>query len=72
MPTKKYFKESVLEALSIVVEFNTFTYNGRFYLQIRETSKGTNVAPTLATLVMAYLEIKLYYIIETKYEAIYP
>ena len=60
-------KEFVLEALSIVLEFNTFTYNGLFYLQIREISMGTKSAPTIATLVMAYLEIKLYQAIETKY-----
>ena len=51
-------KEFVLEPLSIVLEFNTFTYNGRFYLQIRGISMGTKSAPTIATLVMAYLEIK--------------
>ena len=60
-------KEFVLEALSIVLEFNTFTYNGRFYLQIRGLSMGTKSAPTLATLVMAYLEIKLYDIIGERY-----
>ena len=60
-------KEFVLEALSIVSEFNTFTYNGRFYLQIRELSMGTKSAPTLATLVMAYLEIKLCDIIGERY-----
>ena len=59
-------KEFVLEALSIVLEFNTFTYNGRFYL-IHRISMGTKSAPTIATLVMAYLEIKLYQVIETKY-----
>ena len=60
-------KEFVLEALSIVLEFNTFTYNGRLYLQICGISMGTKSAPTIATLVMAYLEIKLYQVIETKY-----
>ena len=29
---------------------------------------GTKLAPTIATLVMAYLEIKLYQVIETKYD----
>ena len=60
-------KEFVLETLSIVLEFNTFTYNGRFYLQIRGLLMGTKSAPTLATLVMAYLEIKLYDIIGERY-----
>ena len=60
-------KEFVLEALSIVLEFNTFTYNGRFYLQIWGLSMGTKSASTLATLVMAHLEIKLYDIIGERY-----
>ena len=64
---KNISEEFVLEALSIVLEFNTFTYNGRFYLQIRGMSMGTKSAPTIATLVMAYLEIKLHQVIETKY-----
>ena len=64
---KNISEEFVLEALSIVLEFNTFTYNGRFYLQIRGMSMGTKSAPSIATLVMAYLEIKLHQVIETKY-----
>ena len=60
-------KEFILEALSIVLEFNTFTCNGRFYLQTWGLSMGTKSAPTLATLVMAYLEIKLYNIIGERY-----
>ena len=63
-------KEFVLEALAIVLEFNTFTYNGRFYLQIPGISMGTKVASTLATLAMAYSEIKSYIIKEPKYGSI--
>ena len=65
---RKISKEFVLEALSIVLEFHTFTYNRRFFLQIRGISMGTKSAPSIATLVMAYLEIKLYQVIETKYD----
>ena len=60
-------KEFILEGLSIVLEFNTFTVNGRIYLQIKGVSMGTKLAPTYVNLVMAYLEIKLYQIIGEKY-----
>ena len=39
-------KEFILEGLSIVLEFNTFTFNGRTYLQIKGVSMGTKLAPT--------------------------
>ena len=60
-------KECILEGLSIVIEFNTFTFNGRIYLQIKGVSMGTKLMPTYVNLVMAYLEIKLHQIIGEKY-----
>ena len=61
------WKEFILEGLSVVLEFNTFTFNGRNYLQIKGVSMGTKLAPMSVNLVMAYLEIKLYQIIRGKY-----
>ena len=52
-------KNFILKALNIVLEFNTFTFNDRTFLQIRGVSMGTKCAPTSVTSVMAYLEIKL-------------
>ena len=49
-----------------MLKFNTFTYNGRFYLQIRLLFMGTKAAPTVATLVMPHLEIQLYNIIKER------
>ena len=60
-------KDFILKALKIVLEFNTFTFNSRTYLQIKGCSVGSKVSPTYVTLVMAYLELKLYKIIEEKY-----
>ena len=60
-------KEFILEGLSIVLEFNTFTFNDRICLQIKGVSMDTKLAPTYVNLVMAYLEIKLYQIIREKY-----
>ena len=60
-------KEFILEGLKLVLESNTFFYNGRYYLQIRGVAMGQNVAPTFVTLVLAYLEKKLYKKLEDHY-----
>ena len=60
-------KDFNLKAVNIVLEFNTFTFNDRTFLQMKGVSMGTKCAPTYVTLVMAYLEIKLYNIIGEKY-----
>ena len=60
-------KEFIIKALAIVLECNAFTFDTKNYIQIRGTAMGTKVAPTYATLVMGFLEIKLYKQIEEKY-----
>ena len=60
-------KEFILEGLKLVLESNTFFYNGRYYLQIRGVAMGQKVAPTFVTLVLAYLEKKLYKKLEDHY-----
>ena len=60
-------KEFIIKALAIVRECNAFTFDNTNYVQIRGTAMGTKVAPTYATLVMGFLEIKLYRQIEEKY-----
>ena len=50
----------ILEALKIILEYNTFNFDGKTFLQIRGTAMGTKCAPVYATLVIAFLEIKLY------------
>ena len=42
-------------------------FNDEFYNQIKGTRMGTIVAPTYATLLMGYLEIKLYSVYTFKY-----
>ncbi|CAG2250987.1 unnamed protein product [Mytilus edulis] len=46
----------ILEATKIVLEENTFYFDGNKYRQIKGTAMGTKVAPTYANLVMGYLE----------------
>ena len=60
-------KEFILEALGIVLECNVFFFDNRYYLQIKGTGMGTKLALTYATLVMGYLELKLYDKIEEKF-----
>ena len=57
----------ICEALTIILQYNTFIFNQFNYIQIRGTAMGTKVAPTHVTLVVGYLENKLYNIIENKY-----
>ena len=60
-------KEFIIDALNLVVQNNTFTFDEDHYLQIRGTAMGTKVAPTYATMVMGYLETKLCHQIKEKY-----
>ncbi len=50
----------ILEALKIVLENNTFNFDKKTFLQTRGTAMGTKCAPVYATLVIAFLETKLY------------
>ncbi len=47
---------------------NIFTFHNKSYKQIRGTAIGTQIAPTYANLILAYLEEKfLYWKIETNF-----
>ena len=50
----------IIEALTLILEENTFNFDGDTYRQIKGTAMGTKVAPSYANLVMAYLEEKMY------------
>ena len=65
--TRDLPNELIIEALSIILKYNTFTFNSKDYIQIRGTAMGTKVAPTYVTLVMGYLENNLYQTIEDRY-----
>ena len=57
---KRFTKEFIMEGIKTILENNNFMFDGCFYNQIRGTAMGTKFAPTYATLVLAYLEEKLY------------
>ena len=54
----------VVRGLQIILENNNFSFNKSFYNQTKGTAMGTKVAPTYATLVLGFLEEKLYRIVE--------
>ena len=50
----------MLEALEIVPQYSAFTFDRKTNIQLRGTAMGTKCAPVYATLVIAFLETKLY------------
>lgn len=56
----RFSREFILEASSLVLKNNTFSFNGKHYLQLKRTAMGTKMAPTYATLTLGYLEEKMY------------
>ena len=57
---ERFSKDIILEALSFILENNTFQFNDEFYGQRKGTAIGTKVAPTYAVLTIGYLEQRLY------------
>ena len=57
---RPFSKEFILEAISLVLKENTFSFDNKHYRQLQGTAMGTKMAPTYATLVMGYLEANLY------------
>ena len=64
---ERFSKELILESIKIILENNNFYFNDKMYTQVRGTAMGTKFAPTYATLVLAYLEEKLYVQTKIKY-----
>ena len=64
---KRFSKEFILESIKTILENNNFFFNETMYTQVRGTAMGTKFAPTYSTLVLAYLEEKLYNEIEIKF-----
>lgn len=57
---QRFPKEFIIEGLQVILENNTFFFDKQCFLQTKGTAMGTKVAPTYATLVMGYLENKMY------------
>ena len=63
----RFSEECILTALELVLRNSTFMFNGEYFSSIKGTATGTTVAPTYATLTIAFLEIELYSKIRTQY-----
>ena len=64
----RFPKEFILESLRFILQNNYMHFNGNIYKQKLGTAMGTiKVAPTYATLVLGYLEKKLYDTVNEKY-----
>ena len=59
-PIKFGNKEYVLECAKFILQNDNMKFNNEFYNQIKGAAMGTIFAPTYATLLMGYFEIKLY------------
>lgn len=57
---QRFPKELILEGLQLILENNHFFFDDKYYLQIKGTAMGTKVAPKYATLVLGFLEEKMY------------
>ena len=60
-------KEFVLKSLKLILENNFMHFNEMVYRQKLGTAMGTKVAPTYATLVLGFLEEKLYSVVKDKF-----
>ena len=56
----RIINEFVLEGIKIIIENNSFHFNDSYFLQTKGTAIGSKFAPVFATLVLAYLEEKMY------------
>ena len=50
----------ILKGIKLILENNVFMFSDQYYTQTKGTAMGTKIGPTYATLVMGYLEVKLY------------
>ena len=64
----RFTKEFILESTKLILENNNFYFNETMYTQVRGTAIGTKFAPTYSTLVLAYLEEKLFSEVEVQFE----
>ncbi|XP_029653803.1 uncharacterized protein LOC115226989 [Octopus sinensis] len=56
----------ILDSVKLILENNTFFFNGKNYIQIKGMAMGTRFAPVYANSVMGYLEQKLHQEIEER------
>lgn len=65
---ERYTKDFILNSTKLILENNSFEFGAHNFKQLVGTAMGTKFAPTYASLVLAYLEIKLYQKVNNMYE----
>lgn len=63
----RFSANMIIEGIDIVIKNNTFMFNNQWYRQTVGVGMGIRVAPTAASLTIAYLEEQLYSKLETIY-----
>lgn len=63
----RFSKPFILQSLKFILEHNFMNFDGITYKQKLGTAMGTKVAPTYATLVLGFLEEKLYKNLEDQF-----
>ena len=61
----RFSKNFILEAIQLILENNTFSFNDQYYKQTKGTAMGTKFAPVYSTLTIGYQEELLYKHIKT-------
>ena len=56
----RFSEDFIIDRIQLILENNTFHFNGEHYLQLQGTAMGTKMAPSYVNLVLAYLEELLY------------
>ncbi len=56
----RFSQDFIIKGISLILENNVFTFGDQYYVQTKGTAMGTKVGPIYASLVMGYLETKLY------------
>ena len=67
----RFTKEFVIAGFEIVLTFNYFMFDGKWYLQIKGVTMETKATVILAILTVGYLEIKLYTILPNYFSTEY-
>ena len=57
---QRFSKQFLIDAIKIVLENNTFTFNNHHGNQIKGTAMGSKMSPNYSTLTLGFLEKKLY------------
>ena len=63
---ERFSHDFIINGVKLILENNIFQFDDKFYQQCKGTAMGTKLGPTYATLVMGFLEEKLYDNIKTE------